>query len=165
MIENAKKTIGKDLALKLYDTSIHERQKRPDFLVPKREADLKDIGMKNFSSQLAQPWREHLEQLAEVASEISTADTVALLVMLELPALEISTLLHRLSIQLARTRRLFTSVRKTWPTIVVAAVVAAVVSWRAFNMKNASTFIWMPSPFPSTHSMKSELLKKRAMHC
>jgi hypothetical protein len=42
-----------------------------------------------------------LHDLKEVAKQMSTSDVVALLVMMELPSLEASSLLHKLSKQLA----------------------------------------------------------------
>jgi hypothetical protein len=103
MVEPTKQAAeSQELALKLYDTWVRERQTRPGFEIPKTERDLKEIRTRNFVSQLVEPRRRHLEQLREVASEMSTADTVALLVMLELPTLETSALLHRLSAQLAQ---------------------------------------------------------------
>lgn len=102
MIEQTKQEIkSRRLALELYDSWIRERQGRPDFEIPKNESDLKEIRMKNFVTQLAEPRRRHLEQMKEIAPEMSAADKVALLVMLELPVVETSTLLHRLSVQLA----------------------------------------------------------------
>jgi hypothetical protein len=102
MVEHAKAaTEPKDLTLKLYSSWVREGQKRP---VPRDSDDkgeLEEIRADNFVSQLVKPRRSHLEQLKEVAEGMSTGDKVALLVMMELPALEISTLLHRLSLQLA----------------------------------------------------------------
>ena len=102
MIEQTKRLIkSRELALKLYDTWVRERQKRPDVRCTEDKAEVEEVRRKNFANQLAKPRRRHLEQLREVAKEMSTADKVTLLVMLEFPVLEISTLLHRLSIQLA----------------------------------------------------------------
>ena len=101
MIEQTKQKIeSKELALKLYDTWIRERQKRPDITCSERKDDLEKLRRENFANQLVKPRQRHLEQLKEVAKEMSMADKVALLVMLELPVIETSTLLHRLSRQL-----------------------------------------------------------------
>ena len=103
MIEQTKRAVkSRKLALKLYDNWVRERQRRPKELqCAQSEDELTQLRLVNFRIQLAEPRRRHLEQLKEVAPEMSTADKVALLVMLELPALEISSLLHRLSVQLA----------------------------------------------------------------
>lgn len=101
MIKKTRKEIqSRELALKLYDAWVRERQRRPGLEIPKDKAGLRELGLKNFVRQLAEPRLRHLKQLKEVAPEMTTADKVALLVMLELPALEISTLLHKLSTQL-----------------------------------------------------------------
>jgi hypothetical protein len=92
---------SRELALELYDTWVRERQRRPDVRCTEDRAEVEVVRQENFVSQLAEPRRRHLEKLKEVAKEMSMADKVALLVMLELPALEISTLLHRMSIQVA----------------------------------------------------------------
>lgn len=89
-----------ELASKLYDSWVKERQTRPDHKIPKTKEDLKELRLINFENQLATPRRKHLEQLKKSAPEMSTASVVALLVMLELPPLEISTLLHKLNFQL-----------------------------------------------------------------
>lgn len=103
MIEQTRQAAkSRKLALKLYDNWVRERQERPKELqCARNKRELEQLRLVNFASQLAEPRQKHLEQLKEVASEMSTADKVALLVMLELPALEISSLLHRLSMQLA----------------------------------------------------------------
>ena len=103
MVEQANHaTKSKELALKAYDGWVRERQKRPNFRIPEGKAGLKELGLDNFRTQLAEPRRMHLEKLKQHQSELATADIVALLVMMELPALEISTLLHKLSLQLTR---------------------------------------------------------------
>jgi hypothetical protein len=102
MIEEVKKQIqSKELALKLYDRWVRNRQKRDSLEIPTDETGLKKLGLKNFVAQLVEPRRKHLTELKGVGKEMSTADKVALLVMLELPVVETSTLLHRLSRQLA----------------------------------------------------------------
>ena len=102
MIEETKQTIRSEgLAIKLYDMWIRQRQHRPPLIIPEKGKEgLKELSLKNFVSQLAQPRRTSLEQLRGVAKEMSPADKVALLVMLELPTLEASALLQKLSGQL-----------------------------------------------------------------
>jgi len=103
MIEQAKRTGGsRQLALKLYTRWTRRRQQRPDLIIPQGEAQLKELGLKNFVNQLAEPRRKQLEELKQVATELSIADKVALLVMTELPVLETSTLLQKLSTQLMK---------------------------------------------------------------
>ncbi len=103
MIEQTEQIIrSKALASKLYDTWVRQRQDRPKVKYPKTESELKDISKENFKNQFAAPRQKHLEQLRKVAKEMSIADKVALLVMLELPTVEASTLLHRLSMQLVQ---------------------------------------------------------------
>ena len=105
MIEDTKRTIeSKELALELFDKWIRERQKRPEIRCSDKKQELEKIRQENFANQLARPRQRHLEQLKKVAKAMTTADKVALLVMMELPALEISTLMHRLSIQLAENK-------------------------------------------------------------
>lgn len=89
------------LALRLYDGWLRERQGRADFLIPKDEKEIEELRLRNLATQNILPRRQHLEQLREVGDEVLTADKVALIAMLELPTLELSTLLHRLSLQLA----------------------------------------------------------------
>ncbi|MFX1582130.1 MAG: hypothetical protein ACFFCJ_07890 [Promethearchaeota archaeon] len=101
MSEYSSERIGKSqkIALKLYDSWVHDRQRRPDIEIPEDEGSLKKLRVENYKRQLAGPRRKHLEELKKALSDMTTADIVALLVMLELPALEISTLLHRLNSQ------------------------------------------------------------------
>jgi hypothetical protein len=102
MIEAAKRSIeSRDMALKLYDRWVRRRQKRPGLEIPNNEAAYKKLGLKNFTNQLADPRKTHLADLKEVSKNMAPSDIVALLVMMELPALETSTLLHKLSRQLA----------------------------------------------------------------
>ena len=102
MIEQKERQINsRELAVKLYDTWVRERQKRPDIKCTDNEKELKEVSQENFANQLAKPRRAHLEHLKKVAKEMTAADKVALLVMMELPVIETSTLLHRLSRQLA----------------------------------------------------------------
>lgn len=95
---------SKALALKLYEGWVYARRERPDFMIPENRKELDEARRKNFIGQLAGPRREHLKKLREIAPKLTTADTVALLVMLELPALEISTLLNRLRNQLTEDK-------------------------------------------------------------
>lgn len=103
MIEETKRAVkSQQLALKLFDHWVRERRLRPDDLACSESKDveaLKEVGLKNFVSQLAEPRRKQLEELREVAPEMTTADKVALLVMTELPMLETASLLHRLATQ------------------------------------------------------------------
>ena len=102
MIERVHKEIrSRELVVKLYDRWVRQRQKRPDITVPTDEAGLKKLGIKNYVSELVVPRKNHLAELKKVSSEISVADKVALLVMLELPVLETSALLQRLSRQVS----------------------------------------------------------------
>jgi hypothetical protein len=96
------KAMSRDLAAKVYDHWVRRRQNRPGFEVPKDKKELEKLGTHNFEVQLAAPRREHLEQLRKLGSELAPADRVALLITLELPGVEASTLLHKLSMQLAR---------------------------------------------------------------
>lgn len=102
MIEGIRHEIrSRELALTLYDRWVRKRQKRPSLEIPSNKEGLKKLGLTNFVNQLVEPRKEHLAQLKEVASEMTIADKVALLVMLELPVLETSALLHKLSRQLS----------------------------------------------------------------
>ncbi len=103
MIQNVeKRAASRDLTARLYDGWVRTRQSRPELEVPKDKKELLALGLKNFESQLAAPRRKQLEQLKKIGGELETADKVALLVMMEFPALEASTLLHKLSQQLSR---------------------------------------------------------------
>jgi len=110
MIEEiARKTKSRELALKLYDLWVRQRQERKEVRcidAKGREVDWKkdqeDLRRENFVNQLAGPRQEHLEQLKRMGREITTADKIALMAMLELPALEISSLMHKLSLNLAK---------------------------------------------------------------
>ena len=103
MIEQTKQSIkSRELALKLYDRWVRQRQDRPSHEIPINERELKELGLKNLVNQLIEPRQKHLEELKEVAKEMTMADKVALLVKLELPVLETSALLHKLSIQLTK---------------------------------------------------------------
>ena len=95
---------SRNLALKLYDRWVRQRQARPAIDIPPDETGkegLKKLGLKNFASQLVHPRKQQLGELKKVAKQMSIADKIALLVMMELPVLETSSLLHKLSMQLA----------------------------------------------------------------
>ena len=51
---------SKKLALELYESGIKERQKKPDFEIPKTKDDLKRIRLENFETQLAKPRKNQL---------------------------------------------------------------------------------------------------------
>lgn len=91
---------SKEIATKLYFSWVQERQEREGFRVPDTRENYKKLGLNNFKVQHAKPRRNHLKVLSKVAKDLTTADTVALLVMLELPALEITTLLQKMRNQL-----------------------------------------------------------------
>lgn len=102
MLDQTKREIeSHGLATKLYDTWVRQRQHRPDIKCSDKPEDLEKLGSINYRSQLVEPRRNHLKQMKEVAKAMTIADKVALLVMMELPVLETSSLLHRLSLQLA----------------------------------------------------------------
>jgi len=102
MIEDIGKEIrSRSLAIKLYDRWVRERQKRPSIVLPTDQVGLKKLGLKNFTAQLSEPRRKHLAELKKVGKEMSTADKVAFLVMLEFPVIETSALLQKLTRQLA----------------------------------------------------------------
>lgn len=104
MIENEiNKQKSQKLAVLLYDKWVRERQKRPEFRVPSTDnpKELQEIANENFKTQLIEPRQSHLKDLKEVGKSINFADQVSLLVMMELPVLETSTLLHRLARQIA----------------------------------------------------------------
>ncbi len=96
------KSRSRELAVQLYERWVTERRARPDLKAPQSKEQLQALAKENFVHQLAEPRRRHLKQLGEVAKEMSMPYKAALLVMSELPALEISTLLHRLSEQVSK---------------------------------------------------------------
>jgi hypothetical protein len=100
MLEKNESSKSRQLAIKLLDTFVRERQQR-EFFVPKdTRKDLEKLGLQNLVSQTIDPRKRHLAKIKRVKEELEFPDIVTLLVMMELPALEISTLLHRLSTQL-----------------------------------------------------------------
>jgi hypothetical protein len=102
MIEEAERTVkSRELAVELYDRWVRERQRGREVEYADGKRVVQEHRKKNFATQLAKPRQNHLKQLAKVSKELTTADTVGLLVMMELPPLEISSLLHRLSAQVA----------------------------------------------------------------
>ena len=101
MIEQTKQSVkSRELAVKLYDNWVRQRQNRPEHEIPTNEKELKQLGLKNLVNQLIEPRRRHLKELKEVSKDMNMADKVALLVKLEIPVLETSALLHKLSMQL-----------------------------------------------------------------
>jgi hypothetical protein len=101
-IEQEKLSIrSRELAVSLYDKWVRERQTRPDLRFTDNPKELEKIAKENFSSQKAEPRRKHLADLKELNKSMEFPDQVALLAMMELPVLETSTLLHRLSRQVA----------------------------------------------------------------
>lgn len=89
-----------ELAVKLYDRWVRQRQQRPDIRCSNNLEDIETLAQSNFQTQVVEPRRVHMEELKQVTRSVTNADRVALLVMMELPVLETSTLLHRLSRQL-----------------------------------------------------------------
>lgn len=92
------------LAVKLFDKWVRERQNRGDFQSGDRVKNLKElepIARHNFESQVLTPRKGHLDDLKSLGESLEFADKAALLAMIELPTLETSTLLHRLSRQVA----------------------------------------------------------------
>jgi hypothetical protein len=63
--------------------------------------ELHAIAAENFKTQFVEPRKNHLNDLKQIGKSIAFSDQAALLAMMELPALEISTLLHRLGRQIA----------------------------------------------------------------
>jgi len=96
-----KKVKSRELALRLYDHWVRERQERPKIEFPDPKDGIKKIGLKNYVNHYIEPRRKHLAELKKVAPSMTMADKTALLVMQEFPALEISSLLHKLTRQLA----------------------------------------------------------------
>jgi hypothetical protein len=101
MKEHTRRARSRGLASRLFDAWVRRRQDRPGFVVCETEKELGELGLRNFEVQLAGPRARHLEELKEFGEDLDPAEKVALLVALELPAVEISTLLHKLSIQVA----------------------------------------------------------------
>ncbi len=103
MIRETKQNIkSHELAVRLYDRWVRKRQDRPPHERPKNEKELKRLGLKNLVNQLIEPRKGHLKELKEVAKSMTIADKTALLVKLEIPVLETSAILHKLSIQLTK---------------------------------------------------------------
>ena len=91
-----------ELAARLYDSWLRDRQRRRDDLrAPENEKQIEEVRRHNFAVQTLERRRQALKQLEEAGDRLSTADKVALLVMTELPAVDASALLHRLSVQVA----------------------------------------------------------------
>jgi hypothetical protein len=92
---------SRELALKLYDRWVRERQNRPPIHSSDNLKEMERIAKQNFATQLVEPRKQQLAELKEVKANMDFPDQVALLAMMELPVLETSTLLHRLSRQVA----------------------------------------------------------------
>jgi hypothetical protein len=92
---------SQQIAVKLYDRWVRQRQQRGDITCSDNEKEVERLARANFQAQVVEPRKRHLSDLKQVAGSMTMADRVALLVMMELPVLETSTLLHRLSRQLA----------------------------------------------------------------
>jgi hypothetical protein len=101
MVEESseKKSASAKIALRLYDNHIRERFNRNKLEPYKDQADLERIGNKNYITQLLEPRRKFVQQLKEAGDKVTTADKVALLWIEQLPTLEISALIHKLSVQ------------------------------------------------------------------
>ncbi len=92
---------SRQLAVKLYDQWVRERQNRPDIKTTKDLKELHKIAKENFATQLVKPRERHLAQIRELKQSVEFPEQVALLAMMELPVLETSALLHRLGRQIA----------------------------------------------------------------
>jgi hypothetical protein len=88
-------------ALRLFDKWTRDRQHRPEILTTDDKAQLRRVEHENFRTQLVEPRKKQLEELKAHGHHIAFSDTAALLAMMELPVLETSTLLQRLSRQIA----------------------------------------------------------------
>ena len=89
------------IAVALYDKWVRQRQARPMIRSTDNAKELSAVATENFKTQLVEPRRNHLKDVADLGHSISFADQAALLAMMELPVLETSTLLHRLGRQIA----------------------------------------------------------------
>lgn len=89
------------LAVALYDKWVRQRQARPMIRSTDKPKELPAIAKENFETQLVEPRRSQLKDMAGLGRSMSFADQVALLATMELPVLETSTLLHRLARQIA----------------------------------------------------------------
>jgi hypothetical protein len=99
--ETAQQQRSQDLAVRLFDKWVRVRQERPPIESSDDPRELEKIEKENFRTQLVEPRKKQLSELKEVSASMTFSDQVALLVMMELPSLETSTLLHRLSRQIA----------------------------------------------------------------
>ncbi len=88
-------------ALGLYDTWVRAGQLRPALRCSETEKGMDRLGSSNFRAQLVEPRKKHIDQLKK-ARDLSAADKVVLMMMQDLPALEISSLVQRLSQQLVK---------------------------------------------------------------
>lgn len=94
--------LSNELVIKLYNGWIARRLNRPDFIVPSNAEGQKALGFKNYISQHVGPRKDHLKDLKSVADKMNMSDIVALLVKLELPVIEVTTLLTKLNTQLKK---------------------------------------------------------------
>jgi hypothetical protein len=92
---------SQEVAVRLYDKWVRERQRRPDILSTDNPKELPSIAKNNFKTQLVEPRRSHLQDLKKVVGSMMFADQAALLATIELPLLETSSLVHRLARQVA----------------------------------------------------------------
>jgi hypothetical protein len=102
MIEQeAVKEKSRALAVALFDKWVRRRQARPMIRSTDNPKELSAVASENFKTQLVEPRRSQLKDMASLSQSMDFADQAALLVMMELPVLETSTLLHRLGRQIA----------------------------------------------------------------
>jgi hypothetical protein len=99
--ETVQQQRSQKLALSLFDKWVRQRQNRPPIDTTDDPKQLKKIERENFRTQLVEPRKKQLAELKATGSAVTFADQAALLVLMELPSLETSTLLHRLSRQIA----------------------------------------------------------------
>jgi hypothetical protein len=92
---------SRELALKLYDRWIRERQNRPDLKIGANLKEVERAAKENFTSQVVKPREKSLSEMRGLKKSMEFPDQVALLAMMELPVLEASALLHRLGRQIA----------------------------------------------------------------
>lgn len=94
--------LSNEMVIKLYNGWIARRLKRPDFIVPSTAEGQKELGLKNYFSQHVSPRKDHLQDLKNVSDKMDMSDIVALLVKLELPVIETTTLLTKLNSQVKK---------------------------------------------------------------
>jgi hypothetical protein len=102
MIEREQdKNRSQELAVRVYDKWVRQRQNRGEIKTTDNVKELPAIASANFKNQLLEPRKSHLGDLKELGKTMTFADQASLLVMMELPVLETSSLLHRLGRQIA----------------------------------------------------------------